>query len=61
MPGSLEKLSLCNGSTCGERAHPGQRWTRGYPFFEYPAYLSRIRRTDERTRTADPHITSELP
>ena len=34
--------------------------TEGFPFFEYSVYLSRIKRADERTRTADLLITSEL-
>ena len=32
----------------------------GFSEAEYSAYLSRIRRADERTRTADLLITSEL-
>jgi hypothetical protein len=27
--------------------------TEGFLYFEYPAYLSRLKRADERTRTAD--------
>ncbi len=27
--------------------------TEGFLYFEYPAYLSRLKRTDERTRIAD--------
>ena len=33
---------------------------RGFPYSEYLAHLSGIERADERTRTADLLITSEL-